>query len=250
MNAPATIVVGGGIAGLYSALRLTKRGDRVTIVDAEASVGGLTRPWEIGGITWDRFYHVILESDRRTRGLLAEIGLTANLEFKPVKTAFFTGGKLHPFSSVRDFLVFPELGMFDKTRLIATILHARQFGANDASDRESVVRYLRAWSGENAFERVWKPLLRAKLGERYPEASAAFIQATIKRLQGTRRHGFREERYGYVSGGYATILAALEAKLRHLGVTFILGSRVRAVISHGDRVSVATENATLSGDRA
>lgn len=250
MSAPTTIVVGGGIAGLYTALRLAKHGDRVTVVDAEPAIGGLTRPWEIGGVTWDRFYHVVLGSDLETRTLLDEIGLTDRLVFRPVKTSLFMEGQLYPFSSMLDFLAFPELGVVDKARLFATILHARYAGNDEAYEWEGVLEYLTRWSGAATVDRIWRPLLRAKLGDHHGTASAAFIRATIKRLQGARRGGFREERYGYVRGGYAVVLAALEAHLRGLGVEFVLGHRVQEVMLHDDCVVVTLRGTELIGDRA
>lgn len=243
-------MVGAGIAGLYTALQIAKRGDRVTVVDAEPSVGGLTRPWEIGGVTWDRFYHVVLGSDIETRRLLREIGMEDRLVFKPVKTNFYLEGQRYPFSSVLDLLTFPELSILGKLRLVATVLHARYSGNDAAYEWEGVLEYLTRWSGAGTVERIWRPLLRAKLGEHHAMASAAFIRATIKRLQGARRGGFREERYGYVRGGYAAVLAALEAHLRGLGVEFVLGHRVKQVFVHDEQVIVTLAGAELVADRA
>jgi protoporphyrinogen oxidase len=245
----ATIVVGGGIAGLTVALRLVERGEAVTVVDAEASVGGLTRPWEIGGITWDRFYHVVLPSDVNTQALLERIGLADRLVFKPVRTSLFTDGHLYPFSSLRDLVAFPHLNPLDKLRLLMTAAHARYRGNDEAYEWQGVIEYLTRWSGADAVERIWRPLLRAKLGDHYATASAAFIRATIKRLQGARRSGVRAEQYGFIEGGYAAVLAALSRHLERLGVAFVLGSRARSVVVHDDRAIVALGGTELSADR-
>ena len=55
-------------------------------------------------------------------------------------------------------------------------------------------------------EKIWLPLLRAKLGENYRETSAAFIWATIARMYAARRTGMKRELFGYVPGGYARII--------------------------------------------
>jgi protoporphyrinogen oxidase len=245
-----TIVVGGGIAGLTAALRLVDAGDDVTVVDAEKTIGGLTRPWQIGDARWDRFYHVVLPGDRNTKALLERIGLADQLVFHPVETGLFTGSRLYPFSGMRDFLRFPELSLIDKLRLILTVLHAR-FGGDEARhERERIIPYLTRWSGANAVKKIWRPLLRAKLGDEYAYASAEFIRATMRRLQGSRRGGVRQECYGFVRGGYATVLAALERYLRSRGVNFVLGERVRSVTVDRDIVSVTLGETRLSGDRA
>lgn len=245
----STIVVGGGIAGLTAALRLVERGDEVTVVDAEKAIGGLTRPWQIGDARWDRFYHVVLPGDRNTRALLERIGLADELVFNPVETGLFTGSRLYPFSGMRDFLKFPELSLMDKLRLLLTVLHARFGGGEERHERESIIPYLTRWSGPNAVKKIWGPLLRAKLGDEYPRASAEFIRATMRRLQGSRRGGVRQECYGFVKGGYATILAALERHLRALGVNFVLGERVRSVTVDRGRVAVVLGETQLVGDR-
>lgn len=245
-----TIVVGAGISGLVTAFRLASRGERVVVVDGEQSVGGLTRPWDIGGVTWDRFYHVILGSDAGTRALLDEIGLGDKLVFKAVKTNLFVEGKLYPFSGLLDLIAFPELSTLDKIRLLATAAHARYFGRDESYEWEGVLEYLTRWSGPRTVERIWRPLLRAKLGDHHANASAAFIRATIKRLQGARSRGVGGERYGYVHGGYASILTALEARLVELGVEFVLGSRVVEVGVHDRYARVTLERREIVGDRA
>ena len=249
MNAN-TLVVGGGIAGLTVALRLAERGEAVTVVDAEPSIGGLTRPWQIGGVTWDRFYHVVLPADANTRRLLERIGVADRLVFRPVKTSLFIAGRLHPFSSLFDLLALPELSSFDKARLLATAAHARYSPNRDAYEWEGVLEYLTRWSGANTVEKIWQPLLRAKLGDHHAAASAAFIRATIRRLQGARRSGVHAEEYGFVEGGYATVLNALHRYLERLGVEFVLGHRVRSVVVHDDRAIVALGGTELFADRA
>ena len=72
-------IIGGGILGMTLALRLHQQGQKVTIYEAAEKTGGLTSSWEMNGIVWDRFYHVILMYDTNTRRLLKEIGLEKDL---------------------------------------------------------------------------------------------------------------------------------------------------------------------------
>jgi protoporphyrinogen oxidase len=80
--------------------------------------------------------------------------------------------------------------------------------------------------------------LRAKLGERYRDASAAFIWAIIVRLYAARRAGLGAERFGYVPGGYRTVIEALAERLAAAGVTVRLETPVRRV---------ETDNAARAG---
>src|SRR5439155_13005709 len=117
-------VVGGGLLGLTLALRLAQRGYRVTLLEAADHVGGLADAWQLGEVTWDRHYHVTLLSDTHLRGLLRELGLDEQMQWRRTKTGFLVDGNLHSLSSVWEFLRFPPLGLIDKLRLGWTIRYA------------------------------------------------------------------------------------------------------------------------------
>ena len=117
-------IVGGGVLGLTLALRLRDQGHTVTVLEGATQAGGLAAPQSIGGVTWDRFYHVILMSDRHLRGLLAELGLDDQLRWGTTRTGFYTDGRMYSLSTSLDFLRFPPLSLIDKARLAATILYA------------------------------------------------------------------------------------------------------------------------------
>jgi protoporphyrinogen oxidase len=224
-----TAVVGGGLLGLTLALRLAQRGERVTLFEAAPDLGGLASAWSIGDVTWDRHYHVTLFSDRRLRALLAELDLEREIVWTQVGTGFYSGGRFHPMNGALDFLRFPPLGPIDKLRLGLTILRASRIADPLPLEDVLVEDWLVRQCGRTTFETIWRPLLRAKLGERYREASAAFLWAIVVRLYAARRAGLGSERFGYVPGGYARVLGALRAKLDALGVEFVLGSPVERV---------------------
>ncbi len=74
-------VVGGGMMGLATALRLAEKGQRVTLLEAAPELGGLTAAWRLGDVEWDKFYHVITLSDSRLRSLLDSLNLDAEIEW-------------------------------------------------------------------------------------------------------------------------------------------------------------------------
>lgn len=222
-------VVGGGMLGLTLGLRLAQRGHRVRLLEGSAALGGLVAPQELGGFTWDRFYHVTLESDRALMALLGELGLLDELRWGATRTGFYTDGRFHSMSNAVEFLRFPPLGLLDKARLAATILRAASIRDAAPLERERVDVWLRRWSGERTFERIWRPLLEAKLGENWRLASASFIWAIIARMYAARRSGLKRERFGYVMGGYATTLAALRRAFQSAGGVVEVGQRVELV---------------------
>ncbi len=232
-------VVGGGMLGLTIALRLRQQGHSVTILEAAERLGGLAAPWSLGDVTWDRHYHVTLLSDARLRALLRELDLEQEIEWRITKTGFFANGRLHPMSNAIEYLRLPALGLSDKLRLAATILHGARLRDWKPLERMPVEEWLVRLSGRSTFEKLWLPLLRAKLGESYRQTNAAFIWATIQRLYAARRSGMKREMFGSVRGGYARVLDRFEAHLRALGVEIRLGAEVRRVGRSGSGIEIA-----------
>ena len=238
-------VVGGGVLGLMLAHRLAERGDDVTLIEGAPEIGGLAAAWQLGDVTWDRHYHVTLLSDRRTQELVAAAGLADEFRWVETKTGYYgTDGTLRSVSNSVEFLKLPGLNPIDKGRLGGTILYGSKIRNGQRMERIPVEAWLRRWSGRRTFDTFWQPLLRAKLGDGYREASAAFIWATIQRLYAARRTGLKKEMFGYVPGGYARVFDGMAATLRADGVKLVLGSPVRAVRRDGDSLAVDTDTGT------
>jgi protoporphyrinogen oxidase len=206
-------IIGGGLMGMSLATQLTNEGYRVTILERSSELGGLTTAWDYGGYIWDKFYHVILPDDTNTLELINYLGLQDELNWQETKTGFFIRGNYHSMSNLIEFIKFPELNLIDKFRLGLTILAGSFASDYERLEAIPVDKWLIKWSGRKTFEKIWKPLLKAKLGEEYKHTSAAFICATIKRLYGARKKGNKKEIFGYVNGGYAKILNKYTEKL-------------------------------------
>lgn len=222
-------IVGGGLLGMTLALRLAEAGRSVTIFESADHLGGLASPWQLGDVVWDRHYHVTLLSDTRLRALLSELGLEEEMRWVETQTGFYTDGKLYSMSNTLEFLRFPPLNLVDKLRLGFNIFYASRVRDWKKLEKVSVEDWLKRWSGRRTFERIWLPLLRAKLGENYGKASAAFIWATIARMYAARRTGLKKEMFGYVPGGYARIIRRFESVLAEKGVRVKLNHRINRV---------------------
>lgn len=219
-------IVGSGLLGLTLALRLAEQGNRVTVFESASEIGGLASAWQIGDVVWDKHYHVTLLSDSFTKKIVEEIGLGEEFEWVETKTGFYTDGKLVSMSNTLEFLQFPPLDLISKFRLGGTIFFASRVKDWKALEKISVEDWLTKLSGKKTFEKMWKPLLKAKLGEAYKETSAAFIWATIQRMYAARNSGLKKEMFGYVRGGYARILERFGEYLKENGVEIKLNSAV------------------------
>jgi len=222
-------VAGGGLLGMVLALRLAQSGHPVTLLEAAPRAGGLAGAQSIGGLDWDRFYHVVLLSDARTRTLLDELGLADRLQWGTTRTGFYTDGAMHSMSDTLEFLRFPPLSLIDKLRLGGTIFAASRIRDHRPLERVSAIDWLRRWSGTRVVEKIWTPLLRSKLGDNAPLASAAFIWAIIARMYAARRAGLKRELFGWIDGGYAIVIDALQRRLDAAGVRTLHEARVVSI---------------------
>ncbi len=231
-------IIGSGFLGLTLALRLAEAGNQVTVYESATEIGGLASAWQIGDVVWDKHYHVTLLSDSFTRKIVEEIGLADEFEWVETKTGFYTDGKLVSMSNTLEFLQFPPLDLLSKFRLGGTIFYASKVKDWKALEKISVEDWLTKLSGKRTFEKMWKPLLMAKLGLAYKETSAAFIWATIQRMYAARNSGLKREMFGYARGGYARILERFGEHLREKGVEICLNSRVENIEKCESKVKI------------
>ena len=141
-------IIGGGILGMTLALRLSQKSQKVVIYESSEKLGGLTSSWQMDGVTWDKFYHVILMSDLNTRKILKEIGLDDELRWVETKTGFYSEGKLYSMSNLIEFFKFPPINLIDKFRLGVTIFAASKMKDWERLEEIPVADWLTKWSGK------------------------------------------------------------------------------------------------------
>ncbi len=244
-------IIGGGFTGLACALSLLKAGYRVTVLEAQHRPGGLTTSFNFGAFTWDKFYHCILTSDSALLQLLEELGLSGELRWKSTEVGFFSHDTLYRMTGARELLRFPHLSLLNKTRLALGTLYAARL--EDGNALESVP--LEAWTkrifGKRVYEEIWEPLLRCKLGETRSRASAAFLWATLRRLYSTREKGpKKQEKLGYVHGGYQVVFKALSERILALGGTLQSGAKILGIREHGSAVVIDEGASSTTYDAA
>lgn len=231
-------ILGGGVLGMTLAHRLAQAGNHVSLFESASELGGLASAWNLNGIVWDRHYHVTLLSDSHLRNILVELDLDKDMKWVETRTGFYMDGKLYSMSNSLEFLKFPPLSLIDKLRLGGTIFFASKVRDWRRLERISVEDWLTRLSGANVFEKMWRPLLRAKLGENYEHVSAAFIWAIIARMYAARRSGLKKEMFGYLPGGYRRFLDRFAEKLRSEGVSIYLDHSAERIEASGQGVGI------------
>ncbi|MGB7931984.1 MAG: NAD(P)/FAD-dependent oxidoreductase [Gammaproteobacteria bacterium] len=222
-------IIGGGLMGLALARRLSDRGHNVSVYEADSQLGGLATHHDYGAFIWDRFYHVILPTDTHLLNFLNEIGLREQVGWSTTQTGFFVDEQFHSLNSSMDFLRFPPLGLWSKFRLAFTILYCSRVNDWRRLEQIPVDRWLTRLSGRNTFEKLWKPLLLAKLGIQYQRVSAVFIWTYIKRMFSARDSAAQKEQLGYVSGGYRSVFETLRQDIVQAGGNVHTEVKVRGI---------------------
>lgn len=237
-------VLGGGMLGLGLAWRLTQRGCAVTVFEAAPELGGLTASHAWDGCTWDRYYHVISAHDRELLGLLTELGLAQDVQWRATRTLFFDGKGRYPLDDAMDYLRLPALPLSAKLRIALNIVYGSRLRDGAALERRRARDWLCAWSGRTGYARLWQPLLRAKLGANHELASAAYIWSVMRRFHGAREGVRQTEKFGFVPGGYARVIATLAAALERSGVVLRTAAPVRRIAAGADRTVQVTLDAS------
>ena len=235
--AQTAAVIGGGISGLASAVRLSNLGFSVTLYEGEDFLGGLgtTFPFRDGNL--ERFYHCLLPNDDALLAHVRELGLESTLLWRETKMGFMYQRKTYPLNSPMDLLKFSPLSFVERLRMGLMGIRARTHGLNPALDDVTAADWIRGMVGTRAFDVLWKPLLSAKIGDHYPALPALWLSSRMNREKSTKA-----EQKGCLTGGYQSLIQAFERRLRERGAGIRFKTRVQAIEREGERMTVVLED--------
>lgn len=240
-------IVGGGFTGLAAAYELAKRGVAVTVLEADAQIGGLAAAFDVGGEKLDRFYHHWFTNDREVMGLIDELGQSARVSINPTNTGVYYANNFFKLSTPWDLLNFTPLGFTDRIRLGLLALRARRVADWMALEDKTAAQWLRELGGERVYKVMWEPLLKGKFGPVAEEISAVWFWNKLKLRGGSRGKG-GEERLAYFKGGFVALAEALAERIRALGGRIETGAGVTAIDPEGAGWRVVTEGASVLAD--
>ena len=235
--------------GLTLAYFLSRRGKRVTVFEARERPGGLLDWFDVDGVSIDKFYHCILGSDADLLALIDEIGLADRLRLVETRQGFYREGSVYPMAGAKDFLLFPPLSMVERFRLGLTVLSAMREKDWHRIDQVGVEAWLIGLGGRGTFEKVWKPLLRAKFDGDFSKTPATYIWSRLSRTAPTRATARQSDRMGYLVGGGSTLVRRLVERIEQAGSEVRSGSAVcQLLVESGEAVGVRTVDGDVSLD--
>ena len=224
-------ILGGGIAGLNSALVLAEEGHEVTVFESTGQLGGLGTFFKLGDKYIDRFYHCIMPMDEHMLGLIEHLGLSNKLYWQKTYMGMIYESKYFPFNGPFDLLKFSKLSFLSRLRMGAGAVLMPYIGNPHKLDDVPIQKWLEGIFGRHLWERFWKPLFSAKFGDAVDGLPALYLRARLGRESNVADRA-------YIEGGLKQIIDALDNRIVANGGKIFLNRAVSLLDCQGDKVSV------------
>ena len=248
MSRPHVVVIGGGFGGLAAAWELTRRGIAVTVLEADAEVGGLAGSFEVNGHPLEKFYHHWFTNDVHVTELVRELGTEDRVLYRPTRTGMYYANSVFRLSAPLDVLRFAPLRLIDRVRLAALALRAR--GVKDWRRLETLTakEWLVRLGGREVYRVVWEPLLHGKFGSFASEISAVWFWNKLK-LRGGSRDASGAEMLAYYRGGFAALARELADRIEASGGVVETGvAAAELMVEEGAVRAVRTARGDIAAD--
>jgi protoporphyrinogen oxidase len=206
------------MTGLAAAHRLARDGDQCDVYERWPGLGGQVATLDVGGgHLLERYYHHLFASDRHIAALYEELGMAGAIDWLPSSVAMFADGRSHPFTSPLDLLRFPPLSLRTRLRMGISVLRLQRRRQVEPFESLTAHRWIVGAMGDEAWEKVWGPLLRGKFGDRAEEISMAWLWSKLTLRRQIKGDQARQEKLGYPRGGWQPLLERLRDEIESRG---------------------------------
>ncbi|MGP1276134.1 MAG: NAD(P)/FAD-dependent oxidoreductase [Caulobacterales bacterium] len=230
------LVLGAGPMGLAVAHQAQKRGYIVDILEADDRPGGMAAHFDFDGLSIERFYHFCCLSDHDTLELLDETGLSGAMKWVTTRMGYYLDGRLIRWGDPVSLLTAPGIDPVTKLRYGLQMFTSTKRSDWQKLDQISARDWFVGWSGEAAYDKLWRRLLELKFYHLADSVSAAWIWQRIKRLGNSRKSLF-EERLGYIEGGSEALMNALASGITAKGGTIHYSTRAERFVIEDGRIA-------------
>ena len=216
------VVIGGGIAGLIAAARISQRGVPVTLVEKTAHVGGRAVTRNRDGFLFNLGPHALYEHGR-LRVTLQQLGVVTHGAQPPAGGGFaLYDGNLHKlpvgFASLLGTGLLTLGGKFELARLLATLPKVNATAVRE----QTLASWLDARLADRRARAVVEMLVR--LTTFTHDTARQSAGAAIEQLQLALRGNVL-----YLDGGWQTIVDGLRDAVVRAGVRVLVGASATAV---------------------
>ena len=227
-------VLGGGAAGLTAAMRLAKRGAKVTVIEKEDVLGGLAAGFKVGdsGTYLEKFYHHLFRTDKDIQALISELGLGDKLEWHATNTSTLIGGKKWEFTPKTLVLSYKPISFPNRMRMAAAMAYLKFESNYKRLSKQTAAQWIERWMGKQAYNVQWKPLLIGKFSDYYSQIAAPWFWSRVHE---------RSFDLGYLRGGFQQLYDRLGEEITGAGGEIKLGTAVTRITPvDGGKTTVLT----------
>lgn len=184
-------IVGGGFAGVNSAILLLEKGYDVTLIESRKFLGGRVNSFKKGEDFFDNGQHLMLACYEETLQLFEKLGTTHLLKFYPELEIDFYNSKTAqkhslkcpklpaPFHLASGILGISNLGLQTKLRMLLSSIGL--FKQNKNLDKKSIFEWLEEnFQDGKSIEMFWKPIATAIMNFPIEKSSALLWENVLK----------------------------------------------------------------------
>jgi len=229
------VIIGGGITGLVATHELAQAGNKVTLVEAEAQLGGQGTFFRNGDNWIDKFYHCQMPSDDYLLKLISDVGLKDQMYWKPTHMGFIFDGIRYPFNTPLDVLNFKPLSFIQRLRFGIVSLFIRRIGKGLDLDNIRIEDWFGKLYSKEVWDRILKPLFCSKFGAHGANLPALYIWQRLGRESNVAKRG-------YIHGGMKSLIDSIESKIKAFGGTVLTQSPVKKINEQNDKMVVTLDD--------
>jgi len=229
-------ILGAGPMGLAVAYQLARNGHLPIVFEADDRIGGMTASFDFSGLKIERYYHFHCTSDHAFLKILAELGLSNQMNWVSTKMGYWYQNQLQAWGNPIALIKFQGLSFFAKLRYGLHAFMSTKRNDWRPLDKVDAVTWIKRSVGDEAYEVLWRRLFDYKFYDYTSNLSAAWIWSRIRRI-GRSRYDLFREKLGYLTGGSETLLNSMRADIEKHGGEIRLKSPVSKVIIENGRVT-------------
>jgi len=255
------VIIGAGPAGLTAAYELTKAGRASTVLEADDTVGGISRTVERDGWRFDIGGHRFFTKVPEVEALWHEILPDEDFLMRPRMSRIYYRGKYYDYP-IKPLNALRNLGPVEAVRCVASALWVR---VRPPKQQKTLEDYIVANYGRRLFDHFFKTYNEKVWGVPASELSADWGAQRIKGMSifdaiwepirarfAGRRSGAKQvtsliEEFQYPKYGPGMMWEVCTEKVQAAGSKVVFDTRVER-ITHEDGRAVAVHARTGDGD--
>ncbi|MFL2664695.1 MAG: FAD-dependent oxidoreductase [Dehalococcoidia bacterium] len=228
-------IIGAGAAGLSAAFYLSKDKYNITIFESAPFVGGQASTININGGLLERGYHHLFTNDYSIIQLMKDLKIHSKLKWYPSKVGSHIDGKTYSTTSPLDLLRLRPLPILDRIKLGLFSIKIKNIKKWKSLEKYTANDWLEKNLGGQSYEKLWKPLLRAKFGDYYDQIGMPWFWSKMQTRFASRKGKIpisflNKEVLGYPDGSFEVIFDELKEYFIENNINLFINSPVTKII--------------------